>query len=162
MRNNSELVHPEYLKHQKLPREIDLNALWQERFESIKDHEKHLVREGTVILKFWLNISREEQKRRFMSRINDKHKNWKFSADDVKERTCWDDYMQAYEAALNATSKSWAPQYAIQSDDKPYMRLTVEKIIAYSLKSLHLQYPHVTKAKRNKFQELRKSLEKSS
>lgn len=154
-------VHPEYLKGQKLPREIDLEPLWQERFESILDHEKHLAHNGTVVLKFWLNVSRDEQKRRFLSRIDDKHKNWKFSADDIKESARWDDYMQAYEAALRATSRPWAPWYAVPADDKPYMRLTVANIIADSLKQLHLQYPRVTGAQRDKFGDMRKLLDKS-
>jgi PPK2 family polyphosphate:nucleotide phosphotransferase len=153
-------VHPEYLQGQKLPRQPDLDTLWQERFESIRDHEKHLARNGTVILKFWLNVSPEEQKRRFLSRIDEQHKNWKFSAGDVKERGHWQNYMRAYEAALKETSRSWAPWYAIPADDKPFMRLSVASIIVDSLKQLRLQYPRVTKAQREKIKDMRTQLEK--
>jgi PPK2 family polyphosphate:nucleotide phosphotransferase len=153
-------VHPEYLQGQKLPRKQDLDTLWQERFESIRDHEKHLARNGTVILKFWLNVSPEEQKRRFLSRIDEQHKNWKFSAGDVKERSHWQDYMHAYEEALNETSRPWAPWYAIPADDKPFMRLSVASIIVDSLSKLDLQYPEVTRAQREKIRGMRELLEK--
>ena len=122
-------VHPEYLGGQKLPRQVDLDDLWQERFESIRDHEKHLARNGTVILKFWLNVSQQEQHNRFLSRLDDQRKNWKFSASDLSESKLWKDYMHAYEQVLNATSRPWAPWYAIPADDKPYMRLQVAEII---------------------------------
>jgi len=153
-------VHPEYLQGQKLPHKLDLGTLWQERFESIRDHEKHLARNGTVILKFWLNVSPEEQKRRFLSRIDEQHKNWKFSAGDVKERSHWQDYMHAYEEALNETSRPWAPWYAIPADDKSFMRLSVASIIVDSLSKLDLQYPEVTRAQREKIRGMRELLEK--
>lgn len=152
-------VHPEYLKGQKLPDEIDLDSLWQERFKSIRDHEKHLARNGTIILKFWLNVSPDEQKRRFLSRIDEQSKNWKFSADDLKERKLWKKYMHAYEAALQATSRPWAPWYAIPADNKPSMRLEVANIIVDSLKQLNLHYPRISKAQRDELQDIRKLLE---
>ena len=152
-------VHPEYLKGQKLPDEIDLDSLWQERFKSIRDHEKHLARNGTIILKFWLNVSPDEQKRRFLSRIDEQSKNWKFSADDLKERKLWKKYMHAYEEALQATSRPWAPWYAIPADNKPFMRLEVANIIVDSLKQLNLHYPRISKAQRDELQEIRKLLE---
>ncbi|MBT8069817.1 MAG: polyphosphate kinase 2 family protein [Gammaproteobacteria bacterium] len=152
-------VHPEYLGGQKLPRKVALDDLWQERFESIRDHEKHLARNGTVILKFWLNVSRNEQRERFLARLDDPAKNWKFSAGDVKESALWKDYMHAYEEALNATSRPWAPWYAIPADDKPYMRLQVAETIVESLKSLNLQFPAVPEKQRDKNAAMRKQLE---
>ena len=153
-------VHPEYLGAQKLPRQIDLEDLWQERFESIRDHEKHLARNGTIILKFWLNVSREEQRKRFLSRLDDRRKNWKFSTGDVTESGLWKDYMHAYEQALGATSRPWAPWYAVPADDKPYMRLKVAEIVVDSLKQLDLQYPSVSKRHLEEIGEMRKVLEK--
>ncbi len=134
-------VHPEILSFQNLPNHVNIETIWQERFESICDLEKHLARNGTVIVKFWLNVSKEEQKRRFLSRIDEQEKNWKWSTDDLKERALWNDYMQAYQEALNATSKPWAPWYAIPADDKPYMRYRVAKIVKNTLQSLELEFP---------------------
>lgn len=134
-------VHPQYLQYQKLPHQPDLDTLWQERYQSIVDHENHLVRNGTVILKFWLNVSREEQKNRFLSRLDNPEKYWKFSAGDLKERALWDNYMQAYEDMINATSTSAAPWFAIPADDKPWMRAEVARIIVETLQSLDLKYP---------------------
>jgi PPK2 family polyphosphate:nucleotide phosphotransferase len=154
-------THPEYLAGQRLPREIDLDDLWQERFESIRDHEKHLARNGTIVLKFWLNVSRDEQRKRFLSRLDDTRKNWKFSAGDVVESGYWKDYMHAYEQALRATSRPWAPWYAIPADDKPYMRLQVAEIIVESLQRLRLHYPGVTKRQQEEIKGMRKLLDKS-
>lgn len=134
-------VHPELLGAQKLPEHPNLDTLWEERFASIRDHELHLARNGTVIVKFWLNISREEQRLRFLSRIDQPKKNWKFTAADIRDRNHWDGYQRAYEEALRATSRPWAPWYAIPADDKPFMRLSVAKIIAERLQSLPLAYP---------------------
>lgn len=152
-------VHPEYLKYQQLPASLDLSNVWSERFESIRDMEQHMARNGTVVLKFWLNVSKEEQRNRFLSRLDEPHKNWKFSSGDVEERGHWNDYMQAYDEALNATSRPWAPWYAIPADDKPYMRLTVAKIIRQTMESLALEYPQVDKKERTRFDEMRKLLE---
>lgn len=153
-------VHPEYLDSQKLPYKIDLDELWQQRYESIRDHEKHLARNGTIILKFWLNVSRDEQRKRFLSRLDDQRKNWKFSSGDVDESALWDDYMHAYEQALNATSRPWAPWYAIPADDKPTMRLQVAETIVESLKSLNLQFPPVSKKQLEDIVNMRELLEK--
>jgi len=153
-------VHPEYLGGQKLPRQTDPEQLWQERFESIRDHEKHLARNGTIILKFWLNISREEQRRRFLSRLDDRRKNWKFSAGDVTESGLWTDYMHAYEQALQETSRPWAPWYAIPADNKPYMRWKVAEIIVESLKQLDLQFPSLSKRQLEKIGEMREKIAK--
>lgn len=153
-------VHPEYLSGQKLPYKVDLDQLWQQRYESIRDHEKHLARNGTVVLKFWLNVSRNEQRERFLSRLDDMSKNWKFSSGDVDESRLWNDYMNAYEEALNATSRPWAPWYAIPADDKPYARLQVAEVIVESLKSLNLQYPPVSKRQLEDIGKMRALLEK--
>lgn len=153
-------VHPQYLDAQKLPGKIDLDTLWQERFESIRDHEKHLARNGTIVLKFWLNVSQQEQHKRFLSRLDDPRKNWKFSAGDVAESKLWPDYMHAYEQALRATSRPWAPWYAIPADDKPYMRLQVAEIIVDSLKSLQLKYPEVSDRQQKEMDEMRKLFKK--
>jgi len=155
-------VHPEYLGYQRLPKSLDMSNVWEERYESIRDMEKHLARNGTVVLKFWLNVSKEEQRQRFLSRLDEPEKNWKFSAGDVVERGHWNDYMQAYEDALNATSRPWAPWYAIPADDKPYMRLTVARTIRQTLESLALEYPKVDDKEKARFAEMRQLLENES
>ena len=151
-------VHPKILDYQNLPDKVDFESIWQERYESIQDLEKHLARNGTIILKFWLNVSKNEQKNRFISRIDTQEKQWKWSAADLKEREHWDDYMQAYEDALNATSKSWAPWYAIPADDKPYMRYSVAKIVEKTLESLDLKYPKIDDEERENLSQARKQL----
>ena len=150
-------VHPEYLAGQKLP--IHSDEIWHERYQSINDHEKHLAKNGTIVLKFWLNVSREEQKFRFLSRIDDQTKNWKFSSSDVKERGFWVDYMNAYQEMLNATSKPWAPWYAIPADNKPFMRLQVAQIIEQTLSSLNLKYPMLAKKELDRLEEMRQQLQ---
>lgn len=134
-------VHPGILDNQRLPHRPDGERIWSERYESIRDHEKHLARNGTVIVKFWLNVSKEQQRQRFLSRIEQPHKNWKFEAGDVRERGFWDDYMAAYERALNETSRPWAPWYAIPADNKPFMRAQVATIVRDTLDGLNLRYP---------------------
>ena len=153
-------VHPEFLQAQQLPNTLDLDQLWQQRFETIRNYEQHLARNGTVILKFWLNISKDEQRKRFLARIEQPEKNWKFSTGDVKERQHWKNYMQAFADALNATSRPWAPWYAIPADSKPYMRLAVAEIITNTLKSLDIKYPTVGKEEKAKFEEMQKLLSK--
>ncbi len=137
-------VHPQILASQRLPGEINLETIWDERLQSIREQEEHLARNGTVILKFFLNVSKEEQKRRFLARLDDASKNWKFERRDVVERRHWDAYMEAYEAALNATSRSWAPWYAVPADDKGYMRARVAEIIIDTLTGIGLRYPTPT------------------
>lgn len=134
-------VHPEYLGGQKLPNQPDLDTLWQQRFSSIVDHEEHLTNNGTIILKFWLNVSKQEQKNRFLDRLNNPKKYWKFSGGDLKERALWDDYMHAYEQMINATSTQFAPWYAIPADHKLSMRVQIASIIVNKLESLNLSYP---------------------
>lgn len=138
-------VHPEYLQGQRLPRiPKKLDELWQERLQSIRNMERHLARNGTVIIKFWLNVSEDEQRKRFLDRIEEPESNWKFSNSDVAERARWDEYMKAYQAALNETSRPWAPWYAIPADDKPYMRRMVSEIVAKTLKRLDIDYPELS------------------
>ncbi len=148
-------VHPEYLKGQRLPDPVPLDELWEQRYESIRDHEKHLARNGTVIIKFWLNVSREEQRERFYSRLDEPEKHWKFSSGDVRERGFWDEYMVAYQDALNATSRPWAPWYAIPADDKPNMRVRVAEVVVDTLKGLDLAYPEVSSKEKDKFDDMR-------
>ena len=152
-------VHPQILASQKLPGEVNLETIWDERLTSIRQHEAHLARNGTVILKFWLNVSREEQKRRFLARLDDPLKNWKFEPHDVVERRYWDNYMHAYEEALNATSRPWAPWYAIPADNKRYMRARVAEIIIQTLKCIGLRYPEPGDEDRKAFAAARAELE---
>ena len=136
-------VHPEWLGKDGPRNPADLNRLWAERYESIRDHEKHLARNGTIILKFWLNVSKAEQKKRLLSRLEQPEKYWKFSEEDLKERKLWNRYMKAYEECLNATSRPWAPWYAVPADNKPYMRTCIAEIIVKTLKGLGLAYPKI-------------------
>jgi PPK2 family polyphosphate:nucleotide phosphotransferase len=151
-------VHPQILASQKLPGELNLDSIWDERLTSIRQQEEHLARNGTVILKFWLNVSKDEQKRRFLARLDDPDKNWKFASKDVVERRSWDQYMQAYEEALNATSRSWAPWYAIPADNKAYMQARVAEIICESLRSIGLRYPEPNESDRAEFAAARAEL----
>jgi PPK2 family polyphosphate:nucleotide phosphotransferase len=135
-------VNPGYLDGQKLPRRPDdLEDLWRERFESITAAEKHWARNGCVVLKFFLNVSQKEQHQRFLERVTDPEHFWKFNSSDMAESKKWDLYMDAYQAALSATSKPWAPWYAIPADSKHYMRRAVAEIIVGTLKQLHVEYP---------------------
>ncbi|MAQ16801.1 MAG: phosphate--nucleotide phosphotransferase [Sandaracinus sp.] len=122
----------------RIPKDV-----WDERLESIRDFEKHLARNGTLILKFFLNVSRDEQEKRLRARLDDPAKNWKFEAADLDVREQWDEYMEAYEAALNATSTPWAPWYAIPADDKPFMRRKVASILRQALENLPLEWPQL-------------------
>lgn len=139
-------VHPEYLGSARLPSTAPSGEeLFQSRYQSIRSFEEHLAANGTVVLKFWLNVSRDEQKARFLKRLNDPAKNWKFSAGDLAERKLWPKYMDAYQDALNATSRAHAPWYAIPADDKPYMRLQVAQIAVEALRKLDMSYPSLNK-----------------
>ncbi len=154
-------VHPEYLRYQRLsnlPENLDESSLknfWQQRFQSINDHEQHLLRNGTVVIKFWLNVSREEQKRRFLSRLDEPEKHWKFDAGDLKERALWDKYMHAYEETLKATSRKNAPWYAIPADNKLFMRVEVAQTILKTLQAMNPQFPTVENEELAKFDALR-------
>jgi PPK2 family polyphosphate:nucleotide phosphotransferase len=137
-------VHPEILKAQRLPvAEID-KAFWAARYEDINHFEQHLVRNGTVILKFFLNVSKKEQKRRFLERLERPEKHWKFSASDMAERGYWDDYMRAFEDALSATSTKWAPWYVVPADHKWATRAIVADIVTSTISGLDLHYPKVS------------------
>lgn len=151
-------VHPEFLAAQSLPDGRIDKIFWQDRYEDINAFERHLVRNGTVILKFFLNVSKDEQKRRFLERLGDPEKNWKFSAADVAERACWEDYQQAYEQALAATSTEWAPWYVIPADHKWLMRLLVAEILSSSIQSLKLSYPEPTPEEREALAKAREVL----
>ncbi len=151
-------VHPKILDYQKLPDPINYDTVWDDRLRSIREQEEHLARNGTVILKFWLNVSKDEQKRRFLSRLDEPSKNWKFEPGDVVERRHWDSYMQAYEEALNTTSRPWAPWYSIPADDKPYMQARVAEIIIDALQNIGLRYPEPTDEDRAEFVDARKEL----
>jgi len=153
-------VHPELLKYQDLPDEVINNKkLWEDRYLSINNLEKHLHQNGTVIIKFFLNVSKEEQKNRFISRIKEPSKNWKFSMSDVQERKYWDDYMKAYEECINNTSKSYAPWYIIPADDKKNARLIVSQIIIDTFEKLDLEYPKTSKDHVKKLKDILKYLE---
>jgi PPK2 family polyphosphate:nucleotide phosphotransferase len=140
-------VHPEILQGQQLPIEVknDKN-IWQKRFNQIRNFEDHLAENGVHVIKFFLNVSKEEQKARFLARIAEPEKNWKFSAFDAKERAFWDDYMKAYEEAIAATSTEKSPWYIIPADKKWFTRVAVSEIIIKKLESLNLHYPVVTEA----------------
>jgi PPK2 family polyphosphate:nucleotide phosphotransferase len=137
-------VHPEILERQKLPQGKRGKGFWQDRYDDLNQFERHLIRNGTLILKFFLNVSKAEQKRRFMERLEDPEKHWKFSAADLVERGYWDDYMKAFEDALNATSTEWAPWYVIPADNKWITRAVVADILSSAIQGLKLSYPTVT------------------
>ena len=138
-------VHPEILNGQHLPQQDRVDSdFWKHRYEDINSIERYLTRNGIVILKFFLNVSREEQKKRFLDRIDHPEKNWKFSLSDIKEREHWDAYMEAYEDMLNATTTKWAPWHVIPADKKWYTRAAVADIKVSKLKSLNLRYPEVS------------------
>jgi PPK2 family polyphosphate:nucleotide phosphotransferase len=151
-------VHPEYLDGQRLPPYKNLDALWQQRYKSIRDHELHLAQSGTVVIKFWLKHSREEQKNRFLSRLEEPGKQWKFSFTDVKERQHWDQYMRAYEEMINATSRPWAPWYVIPADKKPYMRVQVAQIVKQTLSEMDIAFPKVDEKQRKALLEMEEKL----
>ncbi|MCB9769047.1 MAG: polyphosphate kinase 2 family protein [Candidatus Omnitrophica bacterium] len=153
-------VHPEYLQGQKLPPEASGKDIWERRFDQINAFEKRLVENGTVILKFFLNVSKEEQKERFLDRINEPDKNWKFSIADYKERGFWEDYQSAIEDMLNNTSTPWAPWFVIPADHKWFMRLAVSETICRTLEGLDLKFPEVSKARKKELQEIKKLMEK--
>ncbi len=152
-------VHPAFLEAQDIPdaRADDLE-FWAGRMASIRDHEAHLARSGTVIRKFFLNVSKEEQRQRFLARLDEPDKNWKFSPGDVVERGYWDAYQAAYEEALRETSRPSAPWYAIPADDKDFMRVAVAEIILATLKSLPLRFPPVAEENLTHFGEMRERL----
>jgi len=153
-------VHPELLDRQKLPPGKRKKGFWKARYDDINAFERHLVRNGTVILKFFLHVSKKEQKKRFLERLDRPEKHWKFSARDVAEREFWDDYMQAYEDALGATSTSWAPWYIVPADDKWVTRAAVADIITSTIREMDLRYPEISPEERQALMEARRQLER--
>lgn len=151
-------VHPEYLKRQQLPPELVTRDIWDERFRDIRRYERYLSRNGTIIRKFFLHVSREEQRRRFLERIDDPSKNWKFSAADVAERAHWDEYMEAYEDTIRATASEHAPWIVVPADNKWYTRLVVGAAIVDALASVDLHYPVLDAAAKAKLAECRARL----
>ena len=152
-------VHPELIGYQRLPYAKVNKDFWQARYDDINAFEKHLARNGTLILKFFLNVSQDVQRKRFLERLNNPEKHWKFSASDLKESGFWDDYMEAYEEMLAATSTKWAPWYVVPADHKWVTRAVVARIVAMKIKGLDLTYPEVTKEQKAKIDAARKELE---
>ena len=154
-------VHPEILRSQGLSEELrDEKVIWEERYQSITDLERHLYRNGTRTIKVFLHLSREEQRKRFLERIDQPEKNWKFSLADIHERKYWKDYMAAYEACLGATSTHHAPWYAVPADDKENARVIVSQIVLDTLKELKMAYPKTTAKRKEELESIRKLLEK--
>ncbi len=151
-------VHKEVLAAQQLPEALKKGNIWKRRFREINDFERHLVDNGTVIIKFFLYVSKEEQKRRFLSRIDEADKNWKFSIGDVKERAFWGDYMEAYEDMMAETSTPDAPWYVVPADNKWFTRLAVAAIAWQTIADLDLKFPRVTREKKQELQEVKRLL----
>ena len=151
-------VHPEYLQKQKLPAPLVTKKIWEERYEDINNFERHLARNGTLILKFFLHVSKGEQKKRFLERLEEPDKHWKFSLQDLKEREFWGDYMRSYEEALTATSTKWAPWYVIPADNKALARVLVSNILTKAIEDLKLAYPAVSKEEKAGLAEAQKRL----
>jgi len=140
-------VHPEFLAKQKLPRQTVGKNIWEERFEDIRNFEQYLTRNGVAVRKFFLHVSKKEQKRRFLDRIEDPLKNWKFSSNDASERDFWDDYMKAYEQMIQETATKEAPWYVVPADNKWFTRVVVGSAVIETLASLDLAYPEVDQSK---------------
>ncbi|HEY9281833.1 MAG TPA: ADP-polyphosphate phosphotransferase [Eoetvoesiella sp.] len=153
-------VHPEFLAAQQTPEFPDNDeSVWKQRYKSIVEHERHLFRNGTRIMKFFLHVSKDEQRKRFLERLENPKKNWKFSAGDIVERGYWDDYMKAYEQCLSATSTNEAPWYIVPADDKSNMRLIVSRIITDTLQDLKLEFPTLDDRQQRELLAIRKGLE---
>ena len=151
-------VHPEILASQQLPQHLKDEKIWKRRFREINDFEQYLADNGMVILKFFLHVSKDEQKKRFLARIDEEDKNWKFSVNDAKERAFWDDYMRAYEDVFSNTSTETAPWYIVPADNKWFTRLAVAATVYDTLEKLDLQYPKVTEAKKAELLEVKRLL----
>jgi PPK2 family polyphosphate:nucleotide phosphotransferase len=153
-------VHTELLAKQHLPPELVTKNIWKERFEDIRNHEAYLTRNGMVIRKFFLNVSKEEQKRRFLKRLDEPEKNWKFSEADLRERQCWDDYMEAYEDMIRHTATPGCPWYVVPADHKWFTHLVVGSAIIETLAGLNFAFPKVDPARRKELEAVRAKLEK--
>jgi PPK2 family polyphosphate:nucleotide phosphotransferase len=152
-------VHKDMLEQQKLPGGKHGKAFWQDRYDDINAFEHHLVRSGTVVLKFFLHVSKEEQKQRFMDRLERPEKNWKFSLADLNERSYWDDYVDAFEKAISATSTKWAPWYIVPADNKWATRAIVADIVTTALRDLDLEFPEMDDEQRELLEQARQTLE---
>ncbi|MBV9623997.1 MAG: polyphosphate kinase 2 family protein [Acidobacteria bacterium] len=152
-------VHSDILKNERIPKELLGRRLWQDRFEDICNFERYLSRNGIIIRKFFLHLSKKEQKRRFLARLDTPNKNWKFSLSDVRERQCWNDYMSAYEEMIAATSTKHSPWYVVPADNKWYTRLVVAAAVVDTLQMLQLEYPEVDPAKEQELAAARAELE---
>jgi len=152
-------VHPEFLENQRLPPRLLTNQIWKERFEDISAFERYATRNGIAIRKFFLNVSREEQKKRFLERLDNPDKNWKFSMADARERERWDDYMAAYEEMIRHTASTHAPWYVVPADNKWFTRLVVAAAIIEALDDMNLVYPQVDGEKRKELEAVRSMLE---
>src|SRR5215469_15544763 len=153
-------LHPEYLEKQQLPPSVKGRKIWRRRFEQINNFEKYLRENGIVVLKIFLYVSKEQQRQRFLKRIDESAKNWKLSTADVNNRLLWDKYMDAYEDCFNNTSTAWAPWYVVPADQKPYCRLLVAFLIYHSLAAMNLAYPIVSKERRAELINIRRLLER--
>jgi PPK2 family polyphosphate:nucleotide phosphotransferase len=151
-------VHPQLLEAEKLPEALITKHIWVDRYEDINAFEKFLTRNGVVIRKFFLHVSKEEQKKRFLERLEDSKKNWKFSMDDIKEREFWDDYQEAYEEMVQSTATKRAPWYVIPADNKWYGRLVIASAIIEALNGLDLKFPDVDKEKKKELEAIRDAL----
>lgn len=151
-------VHPAILKSQRMPASLVDKKIWDERFEDIRCFERHMTRSGIVIRKFFLNLSKKEQKQRFLARLDHPEKNWKFSADDIHERKYWEDYQDAYEDMIRNTSSEEAPWYVVPADNKWFTRLVVSTVLVDTLESLKLSYPKVDERKRQELEAAKKVL----
>jgi PPK2 family polyphosphate:nucleotide phosphotransferase len=151
-------LHEQILQSQKIPQKLITDNVWEERFQDIRNFEEHLHRNGTIVIKFFLNLSPGEQKKRFIERIDNPDKNWKFSATDVKERKYWNEYMSAYEQLIINTSTENSPWYVIPADDKPYARIAVASAIISAMDSMDLKYPEVSEEKVAELQKIREEL----
>jgi len=154
-------VHPEILERQKLPARLVTKGIWKERFEDINTHERHLARNGIVVRKFFLNVSKAEQRKRFLARLDEPDKNWKFALGDLKVREQWGQYQRAYEEMIAATSTEHAPWYVIPADHKWFLRMAVADVIVDTLQSLKLRYPEVTPQQKKELAEARRLLGES-
>jgi PPK2 family polyphosphate:nucleotide phosphotransferase len=152
-------IHPQILEDQKLPKELFTKHIWQQRFEDINNFERYVTRNGIAVVKFFLHLSKEEQKRRFMERLDHRDKNWKFSSSDVKEREFWDDYQEAYEDMIRHTASEHAPWYVVPADNKWFTRLVVSHAAVDALKDMNLKYPKVSSAEQAALAQARKQLE---
>lgn len=151
-------VHEEILMNQKLPEKLITKNIWEDRFQDIRNFEKYLNRNGTIVIKFFLNVSKDEQKERFIERVDDPDKNWKFSVGDVKERGYWNDYMHAYEELIKNTSTEKSPWYVIPADNKSYARIAIASAIIHALDEMELEYPTVSAEKLAELQVVKKAL----